>query len=653
MKHYTFKTKSISAEAPTNSVGFASKCDNLYPYITYRCKSPVNLNFLFRELVYFDDQVSMVPTAQSADDLIETGDVSATMGSYYCMRFINSIVNSELKMEDGEQSKLDRYIFEYENKYGFTSGNSVQSPDPKIATMDFGEFFQVALSAIRNKSTNAEISARNGLVDRENINNAAVRGDICNRTVSDLRKSELLQTLLVSSTKPGTVCTETIDNNSSLNWMKNLVYDIITKSMQDKENIERFIYIQTCRSQGKKYRIIRLLGGDSIVLVFKIKLTNKNGILINNECPDKQGIPMTIGFRIEQSECAPPPIEDRPRMKFAIPVGWQPVYTYNDPPTNVYACVNPHTYIITVSWNHPSSEEYKNDGFNLFYIVIVLDSRTNTSKTITVPHCSTSEQVGQVSPGSHDILVSMYAVYIKGDIQISSSPVSIKINSIPVRELCILSAHMNENNSVLCIVDPPTIPIFLNKYSIVLMGESCNKSIFIESSTNSFIVPAKELPHGCVSLKIAPIFLINNKDYIGIYSSAQFKRCEVFHHSATPYQSMRCVASPPYFQTPHFQTPQFHPPHQLDTLHFTWKSTKDSLDLVVIVSENSTVCGAASTVYVNVDNDIKTTNFGGFVVYRNLHPGTRIIGVCYEHEGAMSRTVTKNCTIIYNMETSG
>lgn len=645
MKHYTFKTKSIAADAPINSVGFASKCDNLYPYITYKCKSPVNLNFLFRELVYDDGKVSMVPTYANGtdallDDVHNGDDLSSTMGAYYCMRFINAIVNSELKMSNEEQLKLDKYIFDYdEYKYGFTTGDSIQSSDPKLATMDFGEFFQVALSAIRNKSTNAEISGRNGLVDRENINNAAVRGDLCSRTVSDLRKSELLQTLLISSTQPTTVSTETIDNNSSLNWMKNLVYDIITKSIHDKENIERFMAIKK-PGCSNHLRIIRLLGGDSIVLVFKIKLTNKNGILLNNECPDKQGIPMTIGFRIEQVDntCAPP----------SIPVGWQPVYTYNDPPTNVYACVNPHTYIITVSWNHPSSEEYKNDGFNLFYIVIVLDSRTNTSKTITVPHCSTSEQVGQVSPGSHDILVSMYAVYIKDDIQISSSPVSIKINSIPVRELCILSAHMNENNSVLCIVDPPTIPIFLNKYSIVLMGESCNKSIFIESSTNSFIVPAKELPHGCVSLKIAPIFLINNKDYIGIYSSAQFKRCEVFHHSATPYQSMRCVASPPYFQTPHF-----HPPHQLDTLHFTWKSTKDSLDLVVIVSENSTVCGAASTVYVNVDNDIKTTNFGGFVVYRNLHPGTRIIGVCYEHEGAMSRTVTKNCTIIYNMETSG
>jgi len=704
MKHYTFKTKSIAADAPTNSVE-SYKCDNLYPYITYKCKSPVNLNFLFRELVYDDGKVSMVPTYANGtdallDDVNSGDDVSSTMGAYYCMRFINTIVNSELKMSDEEQSKLDTRIFDYDgNKYGFTTGDSIQSSDPKLATMDFGEFFQVALSAIRNKSTNAEISGRNGLVDRENINNAAVRGDLCSRTVSDLRKSELLQTLLISSTQPTTVSTETIDNNSSLNWMKNLVYDIITKSMHDKENIERFMAIKK-PGCSNHLRIIRLLGGDSIVLVFKIKLTNKNGILLNNECPDKQGIPMTIGFRIEQVDntCAPP----------SIPIGWQPVYTHNDPPTNVSACINEDTYVITVTWNHPSSDEYKKDGFSLFYIIVALDTRTNVSKTVTIPYSYYvfSEQVGQVSPGCHDILISMYSVYIKNDIQISSSPVSIKKSSMPVKELNVLSVHtappyastpnsvraasvdMNNCHSVMCIVDPPAIPIFANKYSIILIGEPNNKSLIVESSTNSFVI--NELPNECATIKIAPIFIINNSDYIGIYSSQQISKkhdiretrltpqvcppyTQPYHHmhayppymhAYPPYmqaydlRSTRCGAS--YQQPPNMQAYMHMPkPHDNrcseddDTsITFTWKSVKDSSDLVVIIPKFPSA-DPDSPVYVNVDNNIKTTTFGGFVVYRNLQPGKHTIGVFYEHDGVMSKTVTKNCTIIHNMETSG
>jgi len=88
------------------------------------------------------------------------------------------------------------------------------------------------------------------------------------------------------------------------------------------------------------------------------------------------------------------------------------------------------------------------------------------------------------------------------------------------------------------------------------------------------------------------------------------------------------------------------------SITFTWKSVKDSSDLVVIIPKFPSA-DPDSPVYVNVDNNIKTTTFGGFVVYRNLQPGKHTIGVFYEHDGVMSKTVTKNCTIIHNMETSG
>jgi hypothetical protein len=59
------------------------------------------------------------------------------------------------------------------------------------------------------------------------------------------------------------------------------------------------------------------------------------------------------------------------------------------------------------------------------------------------------------------------------------------------------------------------------------------------------------------------------------------------------------------------------------------------------------------TVYVNVNNNIKSTTFGGIVVYKNVQPGNHTICVSYEKDGALSYPITKICAIIYNIETSG
>ncbi len=83
MKHYTFKTKSISASAPPNSVE-PLKCDNVYPYITYKCKSAINLNFLFKELVYQEDgNVLIVPSKYDNEQLGDKlSDASETLGPF-------------------------------------------------------------------------------------------------------------------------------------------------------------------------------------------------------------------------------------------------------------------------------------------------------------------------------------------------------------------------------------------------------------------------------------------------------------------------------------------------------------------------------------------------------------------------------------------
>lgn len=321
----------------------------------------------------------------------------------------------------------------------------------------------------------------------------------------------------------------------------------------------------------------------------------------------------------------------------------------------------------------------------------------------------------------------MYAVYIKNDIKISSSPVSIKIHSIPVQELNILSLYMIDPHSALCVVDPPVAPIFANKYSVIFDSAEFNKSIFVDCSTNSFIVPiirCNELTYrsldsqaGKIPIKIAPVFNINNNDFIGIYSMKLIEDTFGMHHHhhhelhrRDPYHSpyLPSPYPPPYipphylqhpYQQPSFESGTYHtvsharqhtesdvkqrsdrpsvcadlrPDHsrkrrQVDRpmvgtehrdsdhetdISFTWKSIKDSSDLVVMVSGNS--LEHPETVYVNVESIVKSTTFGGFVVYRNLRPGNHTIGVAYEHQnGTMSYQITKNCTIIYNIETSG
>jgi hypothetical protein len=89
------------------------------------------------------------------------------------MRLINALMRTQI--ETTEKTKLDAYLKHYGGyQDGLASGSSNNTSNPSTATLDLAEFFQVALSAVRNKETDAAQTAINGLVDRETINNAAV-----------------------------------------------------------------------------------------------------------------------------------------------------------------------------------------------------------------------------------------------------------------------------------------------------------------------------------------------------------------------------------------------------------------------------------------------------------------------------------------------
>lgn len=333
-------------------MNYSSSSTATSPYIIYKCHSPVNINFLFREVLLCDpeyvtnssssgsDVVHIIPTylddnsAYLDTDQNRFSDVCTTYGNYYALRFINSILKTEMSLSSSEQAKLDTYIKHYGgHKFGFSVDQSVNSSVNDLATLDFGEFFQVALSAIRNKNTNAYISAMHGLVDRENINNAAVADDIFNRTVDNNLSSNLLSSILNSSIKSGTYADgNVVDSLSSVNWMKQIVYSIVLNSTTlnggyGYYNLDnRYRYIKRSNISGNNYEKfiqLNLKDGDSLVLVFKFNLSDSLGGVFNIDRPDDPGVPMTIGFKIEHSSTAPDfVLSETGATDGLLPIGW-------------------------------------------------------------------------------------------------------------------------------------------------------------------------------------------------------------------------------------------------------------------------------------------------------------------------------------------
>jgi hypothetical protein len=258
--------------------------------------------------------------------------MASTNGSSYAMRLINAIMRNELQVSDANLSSTAIHFGGYDD--GLVGGTSINSTSANTATMDFSEFFQVALSAIRNKETNAVVSGSKGLTDRENINNAAIVDDLKSRSTTSVLASDLLATLLRSSTKPNTFADGVIDNSSEVNWLKQILYSIIIQSVSgngsvaDPEGVERYLPIRRTGfkaaggNQQERFMQLKLQDGDSIVIVFKFSLSKADGTLVNTDCPDAPGTPMTIGFKIEHSDSASDYVVSATGSNGILPLGW-------------------------------------------------------------------------------------------------------------------------------------------------------------------------------------------------------------------------------------------------------------------------------------------------------------------------------------------
>lgn len=345
----TYYTQTLSSDG----TGLANISNNQpsAPYIVYNCRNTVNINFLFREVLFCDPEaigvspddstkgsskVHIIPTYDSDTTAFNAtvaqrmSDVSSTYGHYYAMRFLGAVMKSELTLGTAEQSAMDAYIKHYGGyKTGLTTGSSVNATD-STATFDFGEFFQVALSAIRNKDTDAATTYEKGIIDRENINNAAVSDDIKSRSLSNTSASKLLQSILTSSKKTASYSDGNIIGGvSEVNWMKQLLYSIITNTntgggSSETEGNERYRPIKRdniTNNNQEQFLQLRLKDGDSIVLVFQFDVSDGTNSFDNTR-PDDPTKPITIGFKITHSDTAPEYDDTDTGNSTYLPIGW-------------------------------------------------------------------------------------------------------------------------------------------------------------------------------------------------------------------------------------------------------------------------------------------------------------------------------------------
>jgi hypothetical protein len=314
------------------------------PYITYNCKTTVNLNFLFREIAVNNDkfngvsgpadgsdQVVIIPsyqnnsTAETFTNSQRSTDNVTVLGKYIAMRFINSILGPDLK-KDSINSQIQTNLF-YFGGYsnGLVSGVSV-NVNNATATMDFGEFFQVSLSTIRAKGINANTTLINGLCHRELINSNAVSADLMLRNFTDFEISTLIRNMLKGSEKSGTFADGIADDSSTFNWMKLLIWRVVNDTGGTAQN-ERFVNIVLTNPEIEvsypDYSVLNLITGDTLTLNFILTLSDASGNEFNIDRPDQPGIPITIGYKITHSDTASDYNSSDTGSGNTLSVGWE------------------------------------------------------------------------------------------------------------------------------------------------------------------------------------------------------------------------------------------------------------------------------------------------------------------------------------------
>lgn len=599
MKHYSFKTNPIQIDTSVATVATEAPT---YPYITYRCRSPIDLNFLLREFVEYGTQIRTIPTyasqsvASLSDPTERTSDRSQDLGMAYCLRLLGALTLGPLPPSEAEA--LDAKVLAYgpPTAQGPTGDPqwqsyrdgippnppSVSSDDPLLATMDLGEFFQVALSAIRNKARNAATSARRGLVDRESISQSAVAQDLAKRSLASPQASDLLWPLLRSSQQGAYVATgsQTVVGTGE-NWIKNIASQILGTS--DPDSVERYLQIRLTGCHTETAKCLRLIDGDAIVLVMQIRLSKQDGTVVPNDCPNYPGIPMTIGFRIEHR--GPP----------AIPIGWELVGTPPPMPTGLVGQISPETFVLTASWDPlPDCVQY---------VVTVYDTLCMSRRTQIA--MGGYADMGHVSP-SANILVTVFARDLDG---VSGQPVSVSLRSPSLPHVPNWSGYLAESLAGMFLAIPPVHRLFAGRYSLMVGDRT------LAGVGNSFTIGRKDMFCGeprSVEARLAAIFVIGGRDYIGPYGDP--------------------IALTPQ-RTPHIPT-------HCD-LPVRWRSDAGTCDLVV-----TSDCDVSLT----VGGFVREIQAGGFTIFHDLREGEHLLSICDVRSGG---TGTKRCVIMRHVSTSG
>ena len=353
----TYYTQTIASNGSGLALSDATAAGS--PYIVYNANTELNLNFLFREVLFCDPEslaagigdsltgdekvhiVNCFATDAAAQGVADDVRVSDTPnGSCLTLRLVNAMTNNSKISKDGIDSGswMDSIL---NGLYGGymqgSNGTSSNTADHTTATMDFLEFLQVALSAVRNAETDASTTANNGLVDRETINNAALNDDFDSRNSGNATASSLLSAMMNSANQSQTYADGSdITATSAVNWMKQLVYSIIVQSSNgggfgQSEANERFRAIRRMglpQNQQERFLQMKLQDGDSLVFVFNFTLTKDDGSQVPNDQPDNAGSPITIGFKVTHSDSAPDFSDTlektgKPAGEGTLPVGWE------------------------------------------------------------------------------------------------------------------------------------------------------------------------------------------------------------------------------------------------------------------------------------------------------------------------------------------
>lgn len=273
------------------------------PYMCFDCREAVDLNFLFREVLYVDPESvgyadvsnEVIITKEFATDATWATQVANdelincaanSQGNKMALRILNALTSNAVMTADCSSTMI---VDPYATGLGGSSTKQSDSSANSVFTNTFElvEFLQVltSIAVIQDSNqleTNKEEIAYAGLVDREVVNLYKLLEDFNDRKIGG-SGSDLVGAFMASAKQNNTYTNATeIQSETSMNWMKNLVRGIVLQQggtagfdsiRGDNEAAERSQPLRRKTAQytpsQERYHQIRLKDDDCVVFVFK------------------------------------------------------------------------------------------------------------------------------------------------------------------------------------------------------------------------------------------------------------------------------------------------------------------------------------------------------------------------------------------------